>query len=166
VDLTLSPVAQADVDAVQLLLESEPGYSERVTGYPPGPSDGLSLLIGRPEGVPDEDKIVLGGWWKGSSLVSVVDVLRHWPTDDTAHIGLLLVDRRRQGEGLGRRTLTALYAQARTWDRVHRWRISVVRTNDHVLPFWHRMGYAATGEIKSYRYDHIRSEVMILTRDA
>jgi len=41
---------------------------------------------------------------------------------------------------------------------VHRWRISVVRTNDDVLPFWHRMGYAATGEIKPYRYDHIRSE--------
>ena len=164
-DLTLSPVADVDVDAVQLLLESDPGYSERVTGYPPGPSDALSLLIGRPEGVPDEDKIVLGGWWNGS-LVSVVDVLRHWPADDTAHIGLLLVDRRRQGEGLGRRTPTALYVEAQTWDRVHRWRISVVRTNDDVLPFWHRMGYAATGEVKPYRYDHIRSEAVILTRVA
>jgi len=28
------------------------------------------------------------------------------------------------------------------------------------------MGYAATGEIKPYRYDHIRSEAVILTRDA
>lgn len=164
VGFTLRPIEDADIDAVQLLIESDPGYTERVTGYPPGPSDALSLLVGRPEGVAEHDKIVLGGWSNGA-LISVVDVLRRWPTPDDAHIGLLLVDGRRQGEGFGRRTLNALYA-ALAWDGVRRWRISVVRTNERVLAFWHRMGYAETGEIKPYSCGHLASEAIIMTRPA
>lgn len=165
VAFTLRPVAEDDVEALQLLLESDPGYTERVTGYPPGPSDALSLLVGRPEDVADDDKLVFGGW-SGRSMISVVEVLRHWPAEGTAHIGLLLVDGRHQGQGLGRRTLDALYATARAWEGLNRWRISVVRTNDHVLSFWSRMGYVETGELKPYRYGSLESEAIILTRPA
>lgn len=163
VRLTLRLVEEADADALQLLIESDPGYTERLTGYPPGPSDALSLLIGRPDGVADDDKIVLGGW-ANESLVSVVDVLRHWPAKGIAHIGLLLVDGRQQGKGIGRRTLDALYVAANAWSGLRRWRISVVRTNERALAFWHRMGYVETGEIKPYRYGHVESEAIILTR--
>jgi hypothetical protein len=33
-----------DDDLLQALLETDPAYAERVTGYPPGPSDGYSTL--------------------------------------------------------------------------------------------------------------------------
>ncbi len=46
--------AEDDVNAVQRLLESDPGYTEQVTGHPPRPSDVVSLLIGRPENMAAE----------------------------------------------------------------------------------------------------------------
>lgn len=110
-----------------------------------------------------EDKIVFGSWWDGS-LIVVTDLLLHWPAYDTAHIGLLLVDGRRQNEGLGRRTLTALDVHAKMWHWLRRWRIAVVRSNAQALGFWERMGYAPTGEVKPYRHGQLESESVILTR--
>ena len=110
----LRELSADDADELQALLESDPGYTERVTGYPPGSSDAVSLLLGRPEGLADKDKVVLGGW-AGDELVSVVDVLRGWPDGYTAHIGLLLVRGNRQGAGLGAATFRALADRARDW---------------------------------------------------
>ncbi len=119
-----------------------------MTGYPPRPSDAGSLLIGRPEKVATEDKIVFGSWWDGP-LIVVTDLLLHWPAYDTAHIGLLLVDGRRQNEGLGRRTLTALDVHAKMWHWLRRWRIAVVRSNAQALGFWERMGYTPTRAVQA-----------------
>ena len=46
------------MDAVQELIESDPGYTERITGYPPGSSDAQSLLMMRPESIPEDAKLV------------------------------------------------------------------------------------------------------------
>lgn len=95
-----------------------------------------------------EDKIVFGSWWDGP-LIVVTDLLLHWPAYDTAHIGLLLVDGRRQNEGLGRRTLTALDVHTKMWHWLRRWRIAVVRSNAQALGFWERMGYTPTRAVQA-----------------
>ena len=61
-------LAADDVDALQRLLESVPTYSERVTGYPPGPSDALSALITVPPGFDPRASWASGcgtvrSWW-------------------------------------------------------------------------------------------------------
>ena len=152
-----------DAGELQALLESDPGYTERVTGYPPGSSDAVSLLLGRPEGLADKDKVVLGGW-AGDELVSVVDVLRGWPDEHTAHIGLLLVRGNRQGAGLGAATFRALADRARDWAGIRSWRAAVVRTNEQVAGFWRGLGFAETGEVKPYRYDRLSSQAVIFAR--
>ncbi|MGH3854441.1 MAG: hypothetical protein ACRDR6_13300 [Pseudonocardiaceae bacterium] len=43
-------------------------------------------------------------------------------------------------------------------------RISVVRTEDIVLPFWRRMGFTETGEVQPYAHDDVVSESIILTK--
>ena len=83
------------MDALQELIESDPGYTERITGYPPGPADAQSLLMMRPEGLPEEAKVVLGAFV--TNLVAVVDLLRGYPNDHTAFIGLLEVHWNHQG---------------------------------------------------------------------
>lgn len=102
-ELVLRPVGPGDVDALQELIESDPGYTERITGYPPGPSDAQSLLLMRPEQLPEESKVVLGAF-AAERLVAVVDLLRGFPNDHTAFIGLLEVHSKHQGLGYGKTT--------------------------------------------------------------
>lgn len=100
-NLVLRPIAVEDVDALQDLIESDPGYTERVTGYPPGPADAQSLLMMRPDGLAEDAKVVLGAFQDGR-LVAVADLLRGFPDDHTAYIGLLEVHWNHQGLGIGR----------------------------------------------------------------
>ena len=61
-NLVLRPIAVEDVDALQDLIESDPGYTERVTGYPPGPADAQSLLMMRPDGLAEDAKVATAFW--------------------------------------------------------------------------------------------------------
>lgn len=153
-DLTLRVLGEPDVEALQALLESDHAYTARVTGYPPGPSDALSLLLMRPEGLAEERKAVFGGF-----LVSVLDVLRGYPDEEFAFLGLLLVRGDRQGEGIGAVTVGRFVDDAaREWPEVRRLRLAVVDTNAEVAPeFWRRLGFEPTGEVKPYRYHGLES---------
>lgn len=164
-DLTLRAFAVDEERDLQTLIETAPDFAERVTGYPPGPSDALSLLLGRPDGVTDDDKIVLGGWLRGT-LVSVVDVLRHYPDHETAHIGLVLVDGRRRRQGIGRQTLVRLGDHAASWTDQRRWRAAVLRSNSTVTGFWTALGFAPTGEVHPYTYGNLHTEAVIFERPA
>lgn len=52
VDIELRDIEPDDVAALQALIESDPDYTERVTGHPPGPADAQSLLQIRPPTCP------------------------------------------------------------------------------------------------------------------
>jgi GNAT superfamily N-acetyltransferase len=146
------------VDALQELIESDPGYTERITGYPPGPADAQSLLMMRPEHLAEDAKVVLGGFQDGR-LVAVVDLLRGYPNERTAFIGLLQVHWNHQGLGLGKATyeLVQQYVET-TWPEVRTLRLAVVDTNARVATgFWLRQGFEPTGEERPYRYDRLES---------
>jgi ribosomal protein S18 acetylase RimI-like enzyme len=157
-ELVLRRIAPGDVDALQELIESDPGYTERITGYPPGAADAQSLLLMRPEELPEESKVVLGAF-AADRLVAVVDLLRGFPNDHTAFIGLLEVHAEHQGLGCGRTTynLVERYV-ATTWAEIRTLRLAVVDTNAQVAAgFWQRQGFEPTGEERLYRYDKLES---------
>ncbi|HEY3556705.1 MAG TPA: GNAT family N-acetyltransferase [Kribbella sp.] len=157
-DLALRAIGPGDVDAVQELIESDPAYTERITGYPPGDSDAQSLLMMRPEGLDEESKVVLGAF-AADQLVAVVDLLRGFPNESTAFIGLLEVHANQQGRGYGRATyeLVQRYVET-TWPEVRTMRLAVVDTNAQVAAgFWERQGFEATGEARPYQYDKLES---------
>ena len=162
----------ADQEAdLQALLESDPGYTERVTGYPPGPSDALSLTIDRPEGTGADQKSVLGAWRPGSAghdeLVAVIDLIRGYPDPSCVFVGLLLVRWDLQGSGLGRDVWLLAEELIRGWDGIERYRLAVVETNSKVaLGFWRAMGFGETGERQPYRYDHLESTVIFMEKPA
>ncbi|WP_427886650.1 GNAT family N-acetyltransferase [Kribbella sp. GL6] len=157
-ELGLRVIGTADVDAVQALIEADPGYTERITGYPPGAADAQSLLMMRPEGLAEEAKVVLGAFG-GQGLVAVVDLLRGYPVDGTAFIGLLQIHAAQQGRGYGSTTygLVEGYVES-TWPEVRTMRLAVVDTNAEVAAgFWQRQGFEATGEARPYRYNKLES---------
>jgi GNAT superfamily N-acetyltransferase len=148
--------------ALQRVLEDASTYAERVTGAPPGPADAQSTYSALPEGKGYEDKFVFGVY-EGEEMVGCADVIRDWPRAGTAHIGLLLIAERHHGRGHGRAAYHAIQQEVQTWG-ARRVRIGVVRTNEHVLPFWKKLGFAPTGEVKPYRYGPVVSEVLILEK--
>ena len=147
-----------ELRALQVVIESDEGFALRVTGHPPGPADAQSTLLLVPEGRSPEDKAPFVVW-ASDELVGVLDLLLRYPDEETVYIGLLLIDRARQGQGIG----TAAY-QALERDLLPRWpwarrlRLSVVRTNEQVLGFWRRLGFTETGEVRPWRYDKLESE--------
>jgi len=155
--------ADGDVAALQGLLESVPDYAERITGYPPGPSDGLSALLSVPDGFDPAHKHGIG-LWDGPLLVAFADVLLGYPSASFAYIGLLVVRGERQQEGLGAAMHEAVVDRLRRTG-TERLRLGIVATNAEVAePFWRALGYEPTGERKPYRYDHVESTVALWER--
>jgi GNAT superfamily N-acetyltransferase len=155
--------ADRDVAALQDLLESVPDYAARITGYPPGPSDGLSALLSVPDGFDPSGKVGLG-LWEGGRLVAFADVLLGYPSPGVAYIGLLIVRGGFHGRGLGR-TMHEAVVERVDGPPVERLRLGIVATNASVAePFWRALGYAPTGEEKPYRYDHLESTVALWER--
>ncbi|ADB29521.1 nuclear protein SET [Kribbella flavida DSM 17836] len=160
--MEIRPVAPEDVEAVQALIESDPGYTERITGHPPGPADAQSLLMMRPDGLPEQAKVVLGVF-EGNELVAVADLLRGYPDDGFAFIGLLQVHGDRQGCGTGSTAygLVERYVFEH-WAEVRRLRLAVVEMNaERAAPFWRRQGFEPTGEVKPHQYDKLTSTVQL-----
>lgn len=163
--IELRDIDADQVDALQELIESDPGYVERVTGYPPGPSDALSLLMMRPPGVPEAAKRVLGAWTDGE-LVGVVDLVRGYPSAEFVHIGLLQVRGDRQGRALGTRIHALMLDEISSWaPEATALRAAIVATNaEHAEPFWRARGYEPVGDAKPYAYDKLETTVRIWRR--
>src|SRR2546423_5778588 len=151
-----------EMAALQRVLEDAPRYAERITGAPPGPADAQSTYSVLPEGKGYDDKFVYGVY-DGDQMIGCADVIRHWPRPGTAHIGLLLIAEGHERRGHGRVAYEALEREARGWG-AKRLRIGVVATNEDVLPFWRKLGFVPTGEVKPYRYGPIQSQVTVLEK--
>jgi ribosomal protein S18 acetylase RimI-like enzyme len=153
-----------ELAALQRIFESDEDFALRVTGHPPGPADAQSTLMFVPEGKSPDDKAVFGVW-AGDELVGILDLLLRHPDDETVYLGLLLIDRDRQGQGIGAAACQALERDLLPrWPWVRRLRLSVVRTNDQVLGFWRRLGFTETGEVRPWRYDKLESEVVLMDK--
>ena len=163
--LSIRDLRDSDVDALQRLLESVPDYSQRVTGYPPGPSDATSVLIMVPDGFDPAGKLAIG-LWDDDELVAFADVLIGYPDAATAFIGLLVVAGDKHKQGLGRRLHDAVVARARDECGADgKLRLAIVDTNKaEAEPFWRALGYAPTGEIRPYRYDNLKSSAALWQR--
>ncbi len=150
--------------ALQRLLEETPTYTELITGHPPGAEAVKDLLNALPPEMTHDSKYLYGFMIDGPAMIGCADIIRGWPTPTTALIGLLLLDEAHRGTGLGRSTYDLVEAKVQRWPEVDTLRISVVRCNDAVLPFWRRMGFIETGEVQPYVCDKIVSESIILTK--
>ncbi|GAB2461665.1 GNAT family N-acetyltransferase [Xylanimonas ulmi] len=155
--LRVRELSAQDAPLAQALLVWDPGYSERVTGAAPAPSDGERLFAARPPGVGADAKAVLGFFddaspRDGQGLVALVDLVRGYPAPDVAFIGLLMVDGRRQGRGYGRAAyLLAEDHVRRAWPEVRTLRLAIVDTNaPGAVPFWESFGFRATGQTKAF----------------
>lgn len=157
-------IAQDQVDAVQRVMESNAQYSWHVSGAQPTPTAASDVLTALPPNVSITQKVDLG-LWDGGDLVAFADVLIGWPSSSTAHIGLLMTERSRHGEGLGRQMHDAVLDLVSGRTDVQTLRLSIVDANsDLAEPFWIRLGYESTGEAAPYFSGSVESTARIWAR--
>lgn len=70
--------------------------------HPPGAAKAQSLFTALPPGINCDCKYLYGFMTDVPELVGCADLIRGWPTDSTALIGLLFLDEAHQGHGLGK----------------------------------------------------------------
>ncbi len=148
---------------LQQVLERAPAYFELATGGPPGPAEAQSTYSALPPGKTYADKFVFGVY-RGDRMVGCVDLIRAYPDAHTAHVGLLLIAEPFHRKGVGTAAYRAVEDYVRAWNACDRMRIGVVGTNDRVISFWSKLGFAPTGEVKPYRYAHVVSETAVLVK--
>jgi ribosomal protein S18 acetylase RimI-like enzyme len=152
-----------DEALAQALLEACADYCQLVTGLPPGPSDGMSLLVGRPEGRGPEDKFVFGLFTQPARLIGVLDVIRDHPNPRDWFIGLVLLGPSHRSQGLGRR----LYLAFETWavqQGVRSISLGVVEQNERAYRFWSRLGFEPIEKRPPRRYGNRESAVIVMKR--
>jgi GNAT superfamily N-acetyltransferase len=164
VSIRLLQGEREEMAALQRVFEGSPSYFGRVTGAPAVRADAQSTYSALPEGKGYEDKFVFG-IFSGQTMVGCIDLLRGFPEERTAHIGLLLIDEEHQRQGIGEDALRQLESFVRAWGSCSLLRAGVVGTNSDVLPFWIGQGFRRTGESKPYSYNHVESSVEILVKD-
>ncbi|UTT38625.1 GNAT family N-acetyltransferase [Glutamicibacter mishrai] len=158
------PVELGDAPALQRLMETNAGYTFRISGSEVEPRAALDALTALPPLVSAEQKCGFG-LWDGELLLAFCDVIIGWPEPCTAHIGLLMTDSHRPRQGLGCELHEAMVSELLKIDVLRNLRLAIVETNAAAgEPFWKSLGYRPTGETAAYRSGSVESRSRIWCR--
>lgn len=147
---TLTRGSSVDVSNVRRIFTAAPSYSQIVEGRPPSDADVDAFFDGLPPGKNASDKFSFG-LFLGTDMIGCADVIRAYPTDDRAFIGLLLLSESHQGRGYGKACFTLLTRLARDWN-CEAIRLGVVSTNSRALAFWQREGFEVVERKENPRF--------------
>lgn len=145
-----NPAAPSDAPAPRVVVlgavMSDAAMSDAVE---PGP-----VVPGAAEGRPDSVRAAREG-----ELVGVLQMVLGWPNPSTAHIGLVLVDEDHRGSGIGGLLHEHARRLARADPQATTLRLAIVDANaSAAVPFWHRLGYAPTGEQHAHPGDQAQGD--------
>jgi ribosomal protein S18 acetylase RimI-like enzyme len=146
VSLELVRKNEENIRRAQVVLESAPNYERLVTGGPVSAAAGEEFFDELPPGkTPDEKSNFI--IQSDREDVGVAECIRGWRETGFAHIGLLLIDERFHGRGIGRAAMQEIERWiVSTWPETHTLRIGVIETNSGALEFWKKLGFEDTGE--------------------
>ena len=137
------PLTAGDVDKIlALCAENEQFYR-----YHPPLATRESILADMtalPPGTGAENKHYLG-FFDGDALIAVLDLIEHYPQQNTAYIGFFMTKKERQGCGLGTSLIGKLFDELRK-EKFCRVRLAIDRGNPQSKAFWEKNGFALTGE--------------------
>lgn len=125
--------------AVGLFCE-EADYALRNFGTLPSPQGALRALNAFADDTPPEDRLLFAACERDEALALVL-VERHFPDRTLATIGLLLVRPGHRHKHIGTQVIDRLSRQAKSWDGIKTWQLSVVQSNTTGLYFWERCGF-------------------------
>lgn len=132
--------ASADRTAVADLVGRAADYVVLETGLPPDDAFVDEIFYGVPPGM-DPEAVIALGLYRGPVLDGVASIAFGWPEPADAYLGLMLLDPKVRGQGLGPVLLDASLAAARQRGAT-RMLLAVLDENPRARVFWERMGFA------------------------
>lgn len=148
-------LAPQDIPRIQQVFESQAVYTKNVFGRSVNADDGERALAAEPPDATRGAKMMYG-LFDGDRMLGLIDFVLHYPTRDTVHIGLLMVDKSVEGQGYGRRLHNELLAMLRNRPEITTLHLYIVDTNsDTALPFWRKFSYLPTGESLPWRQNFV-----------
>ncbi len=143
------PRDAATIAALASVILGAPKYSLMTNGKLPNPSEAENILTDVPPTI-STDRVNLLGAYLGEEMIGYASILRGWNETNKALIGLLLLKESHQGRGFGAELFNATKVHIqRVWPEAVTLRIAVVQTNESAFPFWRKMGFLETGEVKA-----------------
>lgn len=152
-----------EVQSLQKVLESAPSYSLKISGSLPSSAEAQDLFVALPPGNDYSDKFVIG-FYSDNKMFGCADIIRSFPNEKTAMIGLMLLSENYQAKGLGRIVYELIEKFCLSWPEIERARIGVAETNSLVLPFWEKMGFVKTGERKPFSEGTVKCDNIVLEK--
>jgi Acetyltransferases, including N-acetylases of ribosomal proteins len=158
--VTLKTLTINDLQLLQTLLEKCSDYLAFQDGEPVKPSAAQDLFKARPEGIDDNDKVILGIFNASEQLVGVFDLIKSYPNSRTLTLGLMILDTFSRGKGLGSIAFEILeeWAVSKKFNKI---RLGVLFGNEKGLRFWKKMGLMEIGEVKQY----LSHKVLVLEKN-
>lgn len=134
---------ERDVDAIYQLSTGNPLFYEYCPPYVTKESI-VEDMKALPPGRSREDKFYIG-YFNGSELVAIMDLILHYPKEETAFIGLFMMNERYQGDGIGSKIIeeSMIYLKKIGFEYV---RLAFAKGNPQSEAFWSRNSFVKTGE--------------------
>ncbi|PAB58775.1 hypothetical protein CCE28_13940 [Anaeromicrobium sediminis] len=141
-------------ESLQQLCERCSDYFQIERDDCPSINEGHEILNMLPSDKKHSDKFVFGIFNEKSELVSVIDIIKDYPVAGEWMLGLMLIDPKERGKGLGRKIHDFL-VQWTSELGADKLRIGVVEQNYKGYEFWKSRGYK---EIKRTKVKHGNKE--------
>jgi len=125
---------------LQRVLESAPRYFINTSGKTASANAGQETIDTLPPNTDLKDKQVYGIYFQ-DEMIGCVDLVRGYPNSKTAMLGLLLLNENFQGQGIGAFAFREIERVVFQWPGFEKIRISVLKNNEGVTPFWVKLGF-------------------------
>ncbi len=132
-------LTEVDAPAIADLFARCADYFLMQDGVASEPADAVALFLDVPPGKTAADQWILG-WRDDQGLYVIAAILRDYPRDGIWYLGLMLVEPRRRGLGLGR----SLYGSIAIWAAEHgarEMRLAALEANGAGERFWRALGF-------------------------
>jgi len=160
--IRLDPVR--DEPAVQAVFERCAAFNIVVEGRPPGPNAASEFFGMAPDGWRSEEIDKLGVQDRDGRMISLMESVAGYPAPGVTHLGLLMLEPRARGAGLGGGLYRAYeeWAASRGAERI---RLGVVADNEPGHRFWIRMGFTETSRTEPQSMGEKIQTIRVMERD-
>lgn len=132
-----------DIPTVYELCKGNPYYYEHMKMQPTieNLTESMTEL---PPGKSLDDKYFVG-FWEDDSLIAILDLIIGYPNEDTAFVGWFMMNRERQGEGVGSEIVQEILTCMKNMN-LQKTRLAYIKGNRQAKHFWLKNGFKPTGE--------------------
>ncbi|MCY6371154.1 GNAT family N-acetyltransferase [Clostridium ganghwense] len=145
-DYEIKPLTIEKIKIIEELCEKCSDYYILHDGIVPSKEDTKEIFEAIPPNKNYKDKFVLGIFKDNKQLVGIIDIVKDFPVIGQWMLGLMLIDPKERGNGLGKMAHEALIQWATNLG-AKSFRIGVIEDNYKGIKFWSDLGYRKIKEV-------------------